>query len=37
LEKDISTLGKIKDFNLLNFENAHLWVKEEEKSKIFIC
>jgi len=35
LEKIISSLGKNKDFHLLNFENAHFWVKEEEKSKIF--
>jgi len=25
-------LGKIKDFYLLNFENAHLWVKDEDEN-----
>jgi len=24
--------GKIKDFHLLNFENAHLWVKDEDEN-----
>jgi len=24
--------GKIKDFHLLNFENAHFWVKEEDEN-----
>jgi len=24
--------GKIRDFNLLNFENAHLWVKDEDEN-----
>jgi len=30
--------GKIKDFHLLNFENAYFWVKEEDENlyKIFL-
>jgi len=24
--------GKMKDFYLLNFENAHLWVKDEDEN-----
>jgi len=26
-------LGKTNDFHLLNFENVHLWVKEEENPR----
>jgi len=37
LEKIILSLRKNEDFHLLNFENAHFCVKEEEKSKIFTC